>query len=133
MFQPYQLFVGLRYSRAKRRTHFISFISLISILGIFLGVTALITVTSVMNGFEKEMRHRIVGASSHATVSGYDEPIADWQSVADVVNQHPEVNGSAPYVEGQVMLVHAGRSTGSLIRGIEPVAWDLFRVSNDSQ
>jgi len=120
MFQPYQLFVGLRYTRAKRRNHFISFISLISILGIFLGVAALITVTSVMNGFEKEMRHRIVGASSHATVSGYDEPIADWQAVASVVDEHPEVIGSAPYVEGQVMLVHAGRSTGSLIRGVEP-------------
>jgi len=122
MFQPYQLFVGLRYTRAKRRNHFISFISLISILGIFLGVTALITVTSVMNGFEKEMRHRIIGAASHATVSGYDEPIADWESVGDVVMQHPEVNGAAPYVEGQVMLVHAGRSTGSLIRGVEPSA-----------
>ncbi len=122
MFQPYQLFVGLRYTRAKRRNHFISFISLISILGIFLGVTALITVTSVMNGFEKEMRHRIVGASSHATVSGYGEPISDWQAVADNVLQHPEVDGAAPYVEGQVMLVHAGRSTGSLIRGVEPEA-----------
>jgi len=122
MFQPYQLFVGLRYTRAKRRNHFISFISLISIMGIFLGVTALITVTSVMNGFEKEMRHRIIGASSHATVSGYDEPIADWRSVAEQVNRHPEVDGSAPYVEGQVMLVYAGRSTGALIRGVEPDA-----------
>ncbi len=75
-----------------------------------------------MNGFEKEMRHRIIGAASHATVSGYDEPILDWQSVADVVTKHPEVTGAAPYVEGQVMLVHAGRSTGSLIRGVEPSA-----------
>jgi len=66
------------------------------------------------------MRHRIVGASSHATVSGYGEPIGDWRDVADVVNEHPEVIGSAPYVEGQVMLVHAGHSTGSLIRGVEP-------------
>ena len=82
MFQPYELFVGLRYTRAKRRNHFISFISLVSILGIMLGVTALITVTSVMNGFEKEMRERIVGASSHATVTGLGEPLADWQSVA---------------------------------------------------
>jgi len=73
-----------------------------------------------MNGFEKEMRHRIVGASSHATVSGYGEPIADWESVADVVTAHPEVDGAAPYVEGQVMLVHAGRSTGTLVRGVEP-------------
>ncbi len=120
MFQPYELFVGLRYTRAKRRNHFISFISLVSILGIMLGVTALITVTSVMNGFEKEMRERIVGASSHATVTGLGEPLADWQSVATVANEHPEVLGAAPYVEGQVMLVHSGRSTGALIRGVLP-------------
>ena len=120
MFQPYELFVGLRYTRAKRRNHFISFISLVSILGIALGVTALITVTSVMNGFEKEMRERIVGASSHATVTGLGGPMENWQSVADIALQHPEVLGAAPYVEGQVMLVHAGRSTGALIRGILP-------------
>jgi lipoprotein-releasing system permease protein len=120
MFQPYELFVGLRYTRAKRRNHFISFISLVSILGIMLGVTALITVTSVMNGFEKEMRERIVGASSHATVTGLGEPLEDWQTVAETANLHPEVSGAAPYVEGQVMLVHAGRSTGSLIRGVLP-------------
>lgn len=120
MFQPYELFVGLRYTRAKRRNHFISFISLVSILGIMLGVTALITVTSVMNGFEKEMRERIVGASSHATVTGLDQPIEDWQSIADTVLANPEVTGAAPYVEGQVMLVYGGRSTGALIRGILP-------------
>ncbi|MFK7858841.1 MAG: lipoprotein-releasing ABC transporter permease subunit [Granulosicoccus sp.] len=120
MFQPYELFVGLRYTRAKRRNHFISFISLVSILGIALGVTALITVTSVMNGFEKEMRERIVGASSHATITGLGEPIENWQSIADTAIAHPEVNGAAPYVEGQVMLVHAGRSTGALVRGVLP-------------
>ncbi len=120
MFQPYELFVGLRYTRAKRRNHFISFISLVSILGIALGVTALITVTSVMNGFEKEMRERIIGASSHATVSGLGDPIVDWQTVADIAATNDEVIGAAPYVEGQVMLVHAGRSTGALIRGVLP-------------
>jgi len=120
MFQPYELFVGLRYTRAKRRNHFISFISLVSILGIALGVTALITVTSVMNGFEKEMRERIVGASSHATVTGLGQSIENWQAIAQTSLAHPEVSGAAPYVEGQVMLVHAGRSTGSLIRGVLP-------------
>jgi len=120
MFQPYELFVGLRYTRAKRRNHFISFISLISILGIALGVTALITVTSVMNGFEQEMRERIVGASSHATIIGLDEALSDWETLADTAAANPEVLGAAPYVEGQVMLVHAGRSTGSLVRGILP-------------
>lgn len=120
MFQPYQFFVGLRYTRAKRRNHFISFISLISIVGIMLGVTALITVTSVMSGFEKEMRERIVGASSHATVTAFGDPMSDWQSVVDNASEHPEVLGAAPYVEGQVMIVADGRSTGALIRGIEP-------------
>jgi len=122
MFQPFPLYVGLRYTRAKRRNHFISFISLISIVGIALGVTALITVTSVMNGFEEEMRDRIVGAASHATVTSFDDPIDDWQSIASEVEEHPEVVGAAPYVEGQVMLVYGGRSTGALIRGIEPTA-----------
>lgn len=120
MFQPYQLFVGLRYTRAKRRNHFISFISLISILGITLGVTALITVTSVMNGFEKEMRERIVGASSHATISSFGDPLQNWEEVANQALLHEEVIGAAPYVEGQVMLVHAGRSTGALVRGVVP-------------
>jgi len=120
LFQPYELFVGLRYTRAKRRNHFISFISLTSILGIMLGVTALITVTSVMNGFEKEMTQRIVGASSHATISGVGQQIKEWQSVAALVEGNDEVIGAAPYVEGQVMLVHAGRSTGALVRGILP-------------
>ena len=75
MYRPLPLFVGLRYTRAKRRNHFISFISLISMLGIALGVTALITVLSVMNGFETELRQRILGMTSHATISGYAGPL----------------------------------------------------------
>lgn len=70
MFKPLQLYVGLRYTRAKRRNHFISFITIISMLGIALGVTALITVISVMNGFEKELRERILGMTAHATIQG---------------------------------------------------------------
>ncbi len=118
MFQPYELFIGLRYTRAKRRNHFISFISLISILGIALGVMALITVISVMNGFEKELRERILGAAAHATISYYDKPMKEWRLLADRSKEHPEVIGAAPYVEGQVMLVNADRVTGALIRGV---------------
>src|SRR3569623_1154622 len=70
MFKPLELFIGLRYTRAKRRNHFISFIALTSMLGIALGVMALITVLSVMNGFQKELRARILGVVAHATVSG---------------------------------------------------------------
>jgi len=120
MFQPYELFVGLRYTRAKRRNHFISFISLISMLGIALGVTALITVISVMNGFEKELRERILGAAAHATITYYDEPMQAWQPLAEQAREHPEVIGAAPYVEGQVMLVNADRVTGALVRGVLP-------------
>lgn len=120
MFQPFELFVGLRYTRAKRRNHFISFISLISILGIALGVTALITVTSVMNGFEQEMRQRIVGAAAHATITGLGDPVREWESLSAQALENPEVLGAAPYVEGQVMLVYGSRSTGSLVRGVLP-------------
>ena len=132
MFQPYQLYVGLRYTRAKRRNHFISFISLISILGIALGVTALITVTSVMNGFEKEMRQRIVGAASHATVSSFSNSLKDWENVSLLAQENPSVIGVAPYVEGQVMLVNAGRSTGALVRGVLPSAEPSVSELGDS-
>lgn len=118
MFQPYELYVGLRYTRAKRRNHFISFISLISMLGIALGVMALITVISVMNGFEKELRERILGAAAHATITYYDQPMQEWQSLSEKARLHPEVVGAAPYVEGQVMLVNADRVTGALVRGV---------------
>ena len=101
MFTPYELCVGLRYTRAKRRNHFISFISLTSMIGIALGVTALITVISVMNGFERELRERILGIASHATISGYDRALADWESLAAAAEAHAEVVGAAPFVESQ--------------------------------
>ena len=120
MFQPLELFIGLRYTRAKRRNHFISFISLISILGVAVGITVLITVLSVMNGFEKEVRERILGMASHATVSGYEGKLSDWSKVADVVSTNSEVTGAAPYVEGQAMLANGKEVSGALIRGVLP-------------
>ncbi|MEE8530178.1 MAG: ABC transporter permease, partial [Nitrosomonadaceae bacterium] len=87
----YELFIGLRYTRAKRRNHFISFISLISLLGITLGMTALITVMSVMNGFQKEVRTRILGVASHIQVSGVNGRLADWQGVAKEATKHSQV------------------------------------------
>ena len=120
MFTPYELCVGLRYTRAKRRNHFISFISLTSMIGIALGATALITVISVMNGFERELRERILGVASHATISGYDHALEDWESLAGVAEAHSEVVGVAPFVESQGMLTHAGQVRGVLIRGIAP-------------
>ena len=120
MFTPYELCVGLRYTRAKRRNHFISFISLTSMIGIALGVTALITVISVMNGFERELRERILGIASHATISGFEGPLEGWESLAAAAEAHTEVVGAAPFVESQGMLTHAGQVRGVLIRGVAP-------------
>ncbi|MEE4293357.1 MAG: lipoprotein-releasing ABC transporter permease subunit [Xanthomonadales bacterium] len=119
MYKPLEAFIGLRYVRAKRRNHFISFISLISMLGIALGVTTLITVISVMNGFEKELRTRILGAIAHATVQPADGALTDWRSVIDIASSHPEVDGAAPYIEEGVWL-QGNESSGALLRGIEP-------------
>ena len=122
MFRPIELFIGLRYTRAKRRNHFISFISLTSMLGIALGVTALITVLSVMNGFEEELRTRILGMASHASVSGADGRLQDWHLVAGEVERHPDVIGTAPFVSGETMLSLDGRVSGTLVQGILPDA-----------
>ena len=120
MFRPLSVFVGLRYLRAKRRNHFISFISLISMLGITIGILALIVVLSVMNGFEKELRERILGMASHASIEGILKPMEDWQKVADKARKHTHVIGTAPYIEGQAMVSHGSHNQGVLIRGIIP-------------
>ena len=120
MFKPLEIYVGLRYTRAKRRNHFISFISLSSMLGIALGVTALITVLSVMNGFEKELRERILGMASHATVSRFRGSLDDWASVAERARQHPHVVGVAPYVQGEAMLTRGRYVRGALVQGVMP-------------
>lgn len=120
MIKPLELFIGLRYTRAKRRNHFISFISLVSMLGIALGVWALITVLSVMNGFHNDLRDRILAVASHATVSGYNGSLSDWDIADAEVKQHPEVAASAPYIMGQGMASKGGVVTGAVIRGIDP-------------
>ena len=104
MFRPLEVFIGLRYTRAKRRNHFISFISLVSILGIAVGVTALITVISVMNGFDKELKDRILGMVSDAQISGVGETVRDWPTALDRAKENPHVLGAAPYVEREAML-----------------------------
>ncbi len=120
MVRPFELFVGLRYTRARRRSLFISFISFISILGIVLGIMALITVLSVMNGFGKELRGRILGFVSHVTVTGADANLQRWQDVSEKIGALPEVVGSAPYIMGQGMLVHGKAASGVLVRGVLP-------------
>lgn len=121
MFKPLEIFVGLRYIRAKRRNQFISFISFTSTFGIALGVTALITVLSVMNGFVTELRDRILGMASHITVSGYEGQMTNWSDLAATIHKdYPEVVGVAPYVDGQGMLSAGNQVHPSLIRGVSP-------------
>jgi lipoprotein-releasing system permease protein len=117
--QPVPLFVGLRYLRAKRRNRFISFISFSSMIGIALGVATLITVISVMNGFEQELRTRILGVVSHATVKAWDGGLSDWEDVIDLASNNPEVVGAAPFVEQETML-KGRRVAGALVRGVDP-------------
>ena len=120
MYNPFEIFIGLRYVRAKRRNHFISFISLISMLGIALGVMALIAVLSVMNGFEKELTSRILGMVSHATVVDYDSNFSDWETVSMKIKEHPEIIGVAPYIEAEGMMVFNKKVKGTAIQGILP-------------
>ena len=119
MIKPLELFIGLRYTRAKRRNNFISLISLLSIICVALGVWALITVMSVMNGFERELRDRILGVASHITISKYD-PFDDWQQVETQVTTGENVIGSAPFIMGQGMLARGNKVSGSIIRGVLP-------------
>jgi lipoprotein-releasing system permease protein len=117
---PFELFIGLRYTRAKRRNHFISIISLISMLGIALGVAALIVVLSVMNGFQKEVRDRMLAVVAHVQITGADGTLADWPKTAQEASRNPEVVASAPFVNGQGLLSFGGGVRGTLVRGILP-------------
>ena len=120
MFRPKELFIGLRYTRAKRRNHFVSFISLTSILGVTLGVAALIIVLSVMNGFELEMRNRILGMTAHATVSDITGTLTNWRSVSTKLKDHKRIEGMAPYITNEAMLNNGRRVSGAIIKGILP-------------
>jgi lipoprotein-releasing system permease protein len=119
MFLPLSMAIGLRYLRAKRRNGFISFISMASIVGIIIGVMALITTIAVMTGFQEELRTRILGTVSHATISGFDGPMSDWQKAVKVAKADPRVLGAAPYVEREAWL-QAQEDQGALIRGVLP-------------
>ena len=120
MFKPVPVAIGLRYVRAKRRNGFISFISMASILGIALGVIALITTLAVMGGFQREIRDRMLQMAAHATVSGYGEPLADWQHAVKVATADPRVAGAAPYIEKEA-LISAANNQPAMIRGVVPV------------
>ena len=121
----YEFLIGSRYTRSRKRVHgknrLISFISLVSILGTALGIAALIVVLSVMNGFQEELRTRILGVASHIQIFGYDNQLPQWQQVADQAMKHPDVLAAAPYIEQQSMMSFDREVKGALIRGILPV------------
>lgn len=132
MYRPLSLFVGLRYTAARRGNHFISFISLVSMLGLMLGVAALILVLSVMNGFDRELRQRILGMVPHATLGAYgDEGLESWGELATVIRLEKGVAGVAPFVQAQGMLTSHGRVQGVLVSGIVPEVENEVSIIGD--
>ena len=120
---PYEIFVGLRYTRARRgsgRNGFVSFIAITSMAGIALGVAALIVVLSVMNGFQDELRNRILSVASHIEIHALSGNMENWEAVARAARANPRVKAEAPYVLGQAMLSSAEQNRGALIRGVDP-------------
>lgn len=130
MFKPIPVAIGLRYLRAKRRNGFISFISFASIVGIALGVAALITTLAVMTGFQREIRDRMLQMAAHATVSAYGEPFQHWQQAVDVALDDPRVAGAAPYVEKEALLAGA-RNQPAFVRGVVPEKESTVSVLED--
>lgn len=120
MFRPAALFIGMRYTRAKRRNHFISFISLVSMIGIALGIAVLITVLSVMNGFDREIKKRVFSMVPPITVSSSTGALAEWQSLQSLLKNYPEVTHSAPFITGEVLLNYSGSTQPAVISGILP-------------
>ncbi len=120
MFQPLPVFVGLRYSLAREHSFFVSFITWVSLLGVAVGVAALITVLSVMNGFESELRGRLLSLSAHATLTSGGEAIPDWRDRIGQLQGSPGLTGAAPYLETDAMLSKQSSMSGAIVRGIDP-------------
>ncbi|HUQ25313.1 MAG TPA: lipoprotein-releasing ABC transporter permease subunit [Burkholderiales bacterium] len=116
----YELTVGLRYTRARRRNRFIGINALVSMIGIWVGVWALIVVLSVMNGFQKEVRTRILGVASHVQILSAGNRLTDWEGIAKIAQQHPRVLASAPFVQAQAMLAAGSAVRGAIVRGVLP-------------
>jgi lipoprotein-releasing system permease protein len=119
MFKPVPVAIGLRYLRAKRRNGFISFISMASILGIAIGVAALITTLAVMTGFQREIRDRMLQMAAHATITADGVPMENWRQAVSSAYEDPRVAGAAPYVETEALLQGARRQP-AVVRGVEP-------------
>ena len=120
MLNPVELFIGLRYLRAKRRTRFVSFITLISLMGISLGVAALIVILSVMNGFEGELRNRLLSMSAHGSVAAADGSTERWESLLEQVTAEPGVKAAAPFIQMEGMIQSGRNLVAVLVNGVEP-------------
>src|SRR5215469_6937589 len=116
----YEWLIGTRYLRSTHRRGFVSFVALMSVCGLMLGVATLIVVLSVMNGFERELRNRILSVTSHATMAGLDGRLADWRSVQAAVRRMPGVQAAVPYIESQAMFAHGTALAGAEVRGVLP-------------
>jgi len=127
MLKFYPFFIGLRYSAVKRKNHFVSFISLTSMVGLTLGIAVLITVLSVMNGFERELQTRILGMVPQVVIKHYGT-MKDWKAVAKVAMSNPDVEAAAPLIQAQGMVTHGGGVQGILIDGILPQKQDLVSI-----
>ena len=122
MYKPLALFIGFRYTRSRKKNHFISFISLSSMLGIGLGVTVLITVLSVMNGFDEEIHQRFFGMAPEITVNGLHERVSSWQTMMHTIEKTPGVVAVSPFVGGQGLLTYSGQISPVFISGIDAAA-----------
>ena len=116
----YELFIGRRYLRSRRGSRFVSFISIISMVGVAIGVAVLIVVLSVMNGFERELREHILRRTAHATISALGAGLTDWAAMAERARAHPGVLAAAPYIENQALLIAGRRSSGAIVSGVVP-------------
>ena len=117
---PVSAYIGLRYNGAKRKNHFISFISVISIGGVSIGVAVLITVLSVMNGFDRELKNRILGAIAHGSIHSFEDRLEDWEGIRETVLQDSDVLGAAPLSQLEVMVAHTGAVSGAQLNGVDP-------------
>jgi lipoprotein-releasing system permease protein len=120
MIRPYEIFIGLRYTRAPQRHRLISFISLVSIVAIAIGIAALITILSVMNGFGNEVRSRILSFISHVTITEPSGRLQDWQGLGERVKNLPHVKAFAPYISGQALVARGNSVSGVMVSGILP-------------
>jgi lipoprotein-releasing system permease protein len=120
MASAYEWLIGTRHLRSTHRRGFVSFVALISVLGLTLGVAVLIVVLSVMNGFERELRTRILSVTSHATLMGVTGALHDWRTIQKVAQARPDVTAAAPYIEAQGLLMNGRRVKGAVVRGVLP-------------